>query len=105
MLSEENREKMRDFDLLTTVTMTMMMTLFQDVGPFNSVEFIDDRFVSSVHMAEFSVFRYLRGLVSLAEFTVFQYKRICTLPEFTAFRYVRYCNLTNILCLPIHGVL
>jgi hypothetical protein len=100
IVSEENHEKVRDFDLLTTVT--MMMSLFQDVGPFNSVEFIVDRFVSSGNLAEFTVFSYLRPC-SLEKFTVFQHMRICTLPEFTAFRYVRSCNLANILCLPIQG--
>ena len=45
MLSEDNHEKVRDFDLFTIVTM-MMMSLFQEVRPFNSVEFIVDRFVS-----------------------------------------------------------
>jgi len=58
MLSEENHEKVRDSDPLTTVT--MIMTLFQDVGPFNSVEFIVDRSVSSGNLAEFTVFLYAR---------------------------------------------
>jgi len=74
MLAEENHEKVRDFDLLTTVT--MMMTLFQDVGPFNSVEFIVDQSVSSGNLAEFSVFCYSRPC-SLAVFTVFLYARHC----------------------------
>ena len=74
MLSEENHEKVRDFDLLTTAT--LMMTLFQEVGPLNSVEFIVDRSVSSGNLAEFSVFCYLRPC-SLAEFTVFLYAKSC----------------------------
>jgi hypothetical protein len=74
MLSEENQEEARDFDLLTTVS--MMMTLFQDIGPFNSVQFIVDRLVNSGNLAEFSVFRFLRPC-SLAEFTFFLYTRPC----------------------------